>query len=93
MLPALLRTAAALGGAGADKIALHIGEASEDREHQAAGAGAGVGPGDKDAASGQRTISLPIGQINAEVVVVITAGGTWRNQKQKPLLCTSSKVL
>ena len=43
-LPALLRPAAALGGAGADKIALHVGEASEDGDHQPPGAGAGVGP-------------------------------------------------
>ena len=28
MLPALLRTAAALGGAGADKLALYVGEAA-----------------------------------------------------------------
>ena len=35
---------AAFGGAGADKIALDIGEASKYGEHQAPGAGAGVGP-------------------------------------------------
>ena len=35
---------AAFGGAGADKIALHIGQASENRQHQPPGAGAGVGP-------------------------------------------------
>ena len=38
MLPALLRPAAALGGAGADKITLHVGEAAEHREHQPPGA-------------------------------------------------------
>jgi len=44
VLPALPRPAAVLGGAGADKIALHVGEASENGGHQAPGAGAGVGP-------------------------------------------------
>jgi hypothetical protein len=39
-----LGAASAFGGAGADQIALHVGEASEDGEHQAPGAGAGVGP-------------------------------------------------
>jgi hypothetical protein len=39
-----LGAAPAFGGAGADQIALHVGEASEDGEHQAPGAGAGVGP-------------------------------------------------
>ena len=43
-LPALLRPAAALGGAGADKIALHVGESSENGNHQAPGAGASVSP-------------------------------------------------
>ena len=40
MLPALLRAAAALGGAGADKIALDVGEAAEDGNHKPPGAGA-----------------------------------------------------
>jgi len=44
MLAALLRPAAALGGASADQIALHIREAAENSNHQASGAGAGVGP-------------------------------------------------
>jgi hypothetical protein len=44
MLPTLLRPAAALGGAGADKIALHIGKAAENGNHQAPGAGAGIDP-------------------------------------------------
>ena len=39
-----LGAAPAFGCAGADKIAFNIGEASENREHQAPGAGAGVGP-------------------------------------------------
>jgi hypothetical protein len=40
-----LGAAPAFGGAGADKIALHVGEASEYREHQAPGAAAAaVGP-------------------------------------------------
>ena len=43
-LPALLRAAAALGGAGADKIALHVGEAAQHGYHQSPGPGAGVGP-------------------------------------------------
>jgi hypothetical protein len=43
-LPALLRPAAALSGAGADKVALHIRQPAEYRQHQAPGAGAGVGP-------------------------------------------------
>jgi hypothetical protein len=43
-LPALLRPAAALGGAGADKVALDVGEPSEDGNHQPPRAGAGVGP-------------------------------------------------
>jgi len=44
MLPALLRPAAAFGGAGADKIALHVREAAEYGNHQSPGASAGVGP-------------------------------------------------
>jgi hypothetical protein len=44
MLPALLRAAAAFGGAGADKVALHVRQAAENGDHQSAGAGAGVGP-------------------------------------------------
>jgi hypothetical protein len=44
MLSLGLGAAPAFGGAGADKIALYVGEASEDGEHQAPGAGAGVGP-------------------------------------------------
>ena len=43
-LPALLRPAAPLGGAGADKVALHVSEAAENGNHQAPRAGAGVGP-------------------------------------------------
>ena len=39
-----LGAAPTFGGAGADQIALHVGEASEYGEHQAPGAGAGVGP-------------------------------------------------
>ena len=39
-----LGAASAFGGTGADKIALHVGEAAENRQHQAPGAGAGVGP-------------------------------------------------
>jgi Resolvase, N terminal domain len=41
-LPALLRPAAAFGGTGADKIALHVGEAAQHGDHQPPGAGAGV---------------------------------------------------
>ena len=44
MLPLGLGAAASFGCPGADEIALHIGDASEYREHQAPGAGAGVGP-------------------------------------------------
>jgi hypothetical protein len=44
VLPALLGRAAALGGAGADKVALDVGEAAQHGNHQAPGAGAGVGP-------------------------------------------------
>src|ERR1700747_3361978 len=44
MLSLGLGTAPAFGGAGADKIALHVREASEYNEHQAPGAGIGVGP-------------------------------------------------
>ena len=44
VLPALLRPAAAFGGAGPDQVALHVSKASEDRDHQAPGAGGGVGP-------------------------------------------------
>jgi hypothetical protein len=39
-----LGAAPAFGGAGADEVALNVGEASEYRQHQAPGAGAGVGP-------------------------------------------------
>jgi hypothetical protein len=39
-----LGAAPAFGGAGADKIALDIGQAAQYREHQPPGAGAGVGP-------------------------------------------------
>jgi hypothetical protein len=44
VLPALLRSAAALGNAGADEVALNIGESAKYRQDQAPGAGAGVGP-------------------------------------------------
>jgi hypothetical protein len=44
MLAALLRPAAALGGAGAEKRTLHVGQAAENGNHQAPGAGADVGP-------------------------------------------------
>jgi hypothetical protein len=49
MLSLGLGAAASFGGAGADKIALHVGEASEDGEHQAPGAGVGprLGQGSK----------------------------------------------
>ncbi len=43
-LSALLRPAAALGGAGADKIALHVGQAAQHGNHQPPGAGSGIGP-------------------------------------------------
>jgi hypothetical protein len=36
--------APAFGCPGADKIALHVREAAEYRQHQAPGAGAGIGP-------------------------------------------------
>jgi hypothetical protein len=36
MLPAPLRLAAALGGAGADQVALHVGQSAQ--EHSPAGA-------------------------------------------------------
>jgi hypothetical protein len=39
-----LGAAPAFGGAGADKIALHVRQAAEYGKHQAPGAGAGVGP-------------------------------------------------
>jgi hypothetical protein len=39
-----LGAAPALGGAGADQIALHVGQAAENREHQAPGAAGPVGP-------------------------------------------------
>ena len=38
-LPAPLRPAAALGGAGADKITLHVCQAPENGDHQPSGAG------------------------------------------------------
>ena len=44
MLAALLRPAAALGGASADKIALHVRQPAENGNHRSPGAGAGVGP-------------------------------------------------
>jgi len=44
VLPSGLGAAPALGGAGADQIALHVREASEYRQHQAPGAAAVVGP-------------------------------------------------
>ena len=43
MLAALLRPAAALGGARADKVALHVRQSAQHGNHQAPGAGAGVG--------------------------------------------------
>ena len=43
-LPALLRPAAALGGAGADKVALHVRQSAQNGNHQPPGASAGVGP-------------------------------------------------
>jgi hypothetical protein len=39
-----LGAASALGGAGADKIALHVRQSAENGNHQAPGAGAGIGP-------------------------------------------------
>jgi len=39
-----LGAASAFGGAGADKIAFHIGKPAQYRQHQPPGAGAGVGP-------------------------------------------------
>ncbi|MGA8760612.1 MAG: hypothetical protein WB611_30655 [Stellaceae bacterium] len=44
MLPVLLRPAAALGGAGANKVALHVRKAAENGNHQPPCAGGGVGP-------------------------------------------------
>ena len=44
MLPLGLGAAPAFGGTGADKIALHVGEASENGEHQAPGAAGAIGP-------------------------------------------------
>ena len=44
MLPSLLRPAAALCGAGADKIALHVRQATKYSNHQSPGTGDGVGP-------------------------------------------------
>lgn len=43
-LAALLGPCAALCRPGADQVAFHVGEASEDGEHESAGAGAGIGP-------------------------------------------------
>jgi hypothetical protein len=43
-MPARLGAAPALRRAGADKIALNVGEAAKDGNHQAPGAGGGVGP-------------------------------------------------
>ena len=43
-LPALFRPAAALGGVGADKIALYVCQSAQHGNHQPPGAGAGVGP-------------------------------------------------
>lgn len=44
MPPLGLGAAAAFGGAGADQVALNIGEAAENGNHHPPGAGAGVGP-------------------------------------------------
>lgn len=44
MLPAFLRSAPSLGGAGADKVTLHVGQAAKDSNHEPPGAGTGVGP-------------------------------------------------
>jgi class 3 adenylate cyclase len=44
VLPALLRPAAALSGAGADKVAFYVRQPAEHRNHQPSGAGAGIGP-------------------------------------------------
>ena len=44
MLSLGLGAAPPFGGAGANQVALYVGEAAENGEHQAAGAGAGVGP-------------------------------------------------
>jgi hypothetical protein len=43
-LPELLCPAAALGGAGADWIALHVRQSAQHGNHKPPGAGAGVGP-------------------------------------------------
>jgi len=44
VLSSHLGAAPAFGGACADKIALNIGQAAENRQHQSPAAGAGVGP-------------------------------------------------
>ena len=44
VLPLGLGAAPAFGGAGADKITLHIRQSAKYRQHQAPGGGAGVGP-------------------------------------------------
>jgi hypothetical protein len=44
MLPARRGAAAAFRRAGADKVALHVGQPAQDGNHQPPGAGRGVGP-------------------------------------------------
>jgi hypothetical protein len=44
VLPARLRAASAFCRPGTDKVALHVGQAAEDGNHQAAGACGGVSP-------------------------------------------------
>ena len=67
-LPALLRPAAAVGGAGADKVALHVSEAAENGNHQAPGAGAGIGP-----RFGERTeLRFGVHAVSLEIVAGLT---------------------
>ncbi len=44
LVPSRFGAAPAFGGTRADKVALHVRQAAENGQHQAASAGAGVGP-------------------------------------------------
>jgi len=67
-LPALLRPAAALGGAGADKISLHVSEAAENGNHQAPGAGAGIGPRFGEPGRCRSSLTPPTDRIGRQAV-------------------------
>jgi hypothetical protein len=75
-----LGAASAFGGAGADQVALHIGQAAEYREHQAPGAGAGRAD-DEELRLGRREIYVRygFGMAASKLRIPAATKGTARN--------------